>query len=229
MRISMFYMCFGLICVSSVAGCGVISRWTDSDCSECKRPSPRMVARKDMQTQTVITESKGRPGQATESIPAPKQLPEPDRLPAIPGLPMPQGSTGIEIKDVADVNETGVFKVEALPEEPRKSMQTPGDPMAVDTAGGEKTVALKSVQIDYGHTEGFKSVTGQVQMWKRVVRLRYAPVDQEDPYGGFVILEGGPEVTRLRDGQHIRIRGVLIQPEGNGSAHYRVQSLEVLD
>ncbi len=62
------------------------------------------------------------------------------------------------------------------------------------------------------------------------MRLRYAPIDQEDQYGGFVVLEGGAELTRMRDGQHIRIRGVLIAPEDrNSAAHYRVQAIEALD
>jgi hypothetical protein len=105
---------------------------------------------------------------------------------------------------------------------PREAFIDPATP-------AQKPPALPAVPMQYG-SEDFKTITGQVQIWRQTVRLRYAPIDQEDPYGGFVVLEGGAELTGLRDGQHVRIRGVLIAPEGrNDTAHCRVQALEILD
>ncbi|HZZ79897.1 MAG TPA: hypothetical protein VFE62_15365 [Gemmataceae bacterium] len=159
---------------------------------------------------------------------------ERDHLPPIPALPVAREK---------DQSEPPPFKVEVVPTDlttVKVGASAPLDQDVSVTARAEKvdidpktkegTISLKSTHIQFGHTDGFKSVTGQVQMWKRTVRLRYAPVDQEDTYGGFVVLEGGADVTRLRDGQHVRIRGVLMQPEErNGAAHYRVQAIEVLD
>jgi hypothetical protein len=255
---SLLYMCIGLIGISSLAGCGLVSRWkSDCDCDTCRRPVPRMMVRRDMQTNTIIVDqapSSSPTNQKIEAIPMPTKQPEADRLPKIPTLP---------VSPVSDMStaEPAPLKVEALPPgaedfvEPRsdKSIVTvQGAPQKRDdspsvktneivetiptpressgNAPGEKTIALKSVHIQYGHSDDFKSVTGQAQMWRKTIRLRYAPVDQEDPYGGYVILEGGADLSKLRDGQHIHIRGVLLQPEEpNGSAHFRVQSFEILD
>jgi hypothetical protein len=80
----------------------------------------------------------------------------------------------------------------------------------------------------YGHGANFESVTGQVQGFRKTLRLRYASIEQEDPYGGVVILEG--DTSKLRDGQHVRVQGAFFPPtERNGSARYRVESVEILD
>jgi hypothetical protein len=94
----------------------------------------------------------------------------------------------------------------------------------------EKTVALKSMDIHYGQADTFKSITGQVQLYRKTWRLRYADVGQEDSYGGVVVLEGSADLSKLRDGCHIRVTGVLVPPATRtGLAMYRVQSLEILD
>jgi hypothetical protein len=78
--------------------------------------------------------------------------------------------------------------------------------------------------------EPSKSLTGQVQEWRKTWRLRYAEVDQVDPHGGCVLLEGSPELAKLRDGQRVRVRGTLIPAEDRaGNARYRVESIEILD
>ena len=74
------------------------------------------------------------------------------------------------------------------------------------------------MHITYGPTEQFRTVTGLVQQFRKTWRLRYAAVDQEDRYGGVVILEGGAELSRLRDGKHVRVTGQLIPVDaGSGS------------
>jgi hypothetical protein len=97
------------------------------------------------------------------------------------------------------------------------------------TDGRDKAIALKSVHIQYGHAEQFASITGQVQEYRKTFRLRYAAVDQEDAYGGVVVLDGA-DLGRLSDGKHVRVRGELIAPtDRNGMARYRVSAIEVLD
>lgn len=253
---TLLYSCLGLISISSLAGCGLFSTSRDG-CTCNSRPVARMVMRNGV---VVAQTPTGAPSSVTISgssqpmavpaeqiviIESPKQMPEPDKLPPIPTLP------------VAKVAEPAPFNIETLPpgreslvaknivpsqsepdKQPRETIEIIVDPAAPprldnvvnDRQAKDKTVAVKSVHIQYGHAEDFKTVTGQVQMWRKTVRLRYAPIDQEDAYGGFVVLEGGAELTKMRDGQHIRIRGILIAPEDrNGAAHYRVQALEVLD
>jgi hypothetical protein len=242
MRTSLVYGCLGLISITSLAGCGLFSKCRD-DCACSSRPVARMVVRNGVvvalaPTGPVTISGSSRviapAGEEIVVIEAPKPLPQPDKLPPIPTLP------------VANVEEPAPFKMETLTPGPENTVAKntlPAVDVIIDPAfppraengdndprAKEKTVAPKSMHIQYGHSEEFKTVTGQVQMWRRTVRLRYAPIDQEDVYGGFVVLEGGAELTKMRDGQHVRVRGVLIAPEDrNGAAHYRVQAIEVLD
>lgn len=238
MRSSILFGCVGLLSIA-VAGCGVLGRY--GDCPTCGRPAPRMVARNKSTPGTVVASSSTRPAGIASSQPVIVDTmdlsSERDHLPPIPPLPVAKE------KDHKDQDEPAMFKVEVMPTDlasnkasetsapvPGITVTSQAEKADIDPKTKEGTINLKSTHIQFGRTDGFKSVTGQVQMWKRTVRVRYAPVDQEDTYGGFVILEGGSDVTRLRDGQHVRIRGVLIQPEErNGSAHYRVQGIEILD
>jgi len=112
---------------------------------------------------------------------------------------------------------------------PNPPVHLPPSLPAGDPSKKEQTIALKSVHIKYGHGENFTTVTGQLQAYRKTYRLRYASIEQEDRYGGVVTLEGA-DLSKLRDGQHARIQGVLVPPtERNGPAMYRVQSIEILD
>ncbi len=96
--------------------------------------------------------------------------------------------------------------------------------------GKEQIVVVKANHIKYGATDQFQTVTGQVQQWRKTWRLRYAPVEQEDAHGGSVVLQGSAELNQLRDGQHVRVRGVIIPADDHaGAARYHVQGLEILD
>lgn len=96
--------------------------------------------------------------------------------------------------------------------------------------GKEKTVALKTIEIQYGPGENYKSITGKVERFGRTWRLRYGDASQEDTYGGVVILEGTPELSKLREGQHVRVTGVVMPAETRtGSAIYQVKTIEILD
>ena len=94
----------------------------------------------------------------------------------------------------------------------------------------EKNAVLKSADIVFGPAENYQSITGEVLRFGKTVRVRYAAIDQEDRYGGAVVLDGGEALRKLRDGQHVRVRGDLIPPPDRASsAHYRVLAIEVLD
>jgi hypothetical protein len=85
-------------------------------------------------------------------------------------------------------------------------------------------------QAAYGHTDGYKSLTGHVQQWRHTWRLRYAAVEADDPHGGSVVLVGGSELERLRDGQRVRVRGAIVPSDDRqGTTRYQVQALDVLE
>jgi hypothetical protein len=95
------------------------------------------------------------------------------------------------------------------------------------------TVAVQTVAVavpEKEKTVAMQSVTGQVHQYRNTWRLRYAAIDQEDPYGGVVVLDGGAELSQLREGQNVRVSGILVPPESRtGSAHYRVQAIEIVN
>lgn len=87
-----------------------------------------------------------------------------------------------------------------------------------------------TVEVAIARQNPAPSLSGQLETFGRTLRLRYAAVDQIDPYGGVVILDGNIDSSRLRDGQRLRVAGELIPPTTrNGSAHYRVSSIQMLD
>jgi len=91
-------------------------------------------------------------------------------------------------------------------------------------------ITLKSVHIKYGASENHAVLVGKVTEWRKSLRLRYAAVEQEDKYGGSVMLDGGEILQKVRDGQHVRVRGTLIPAEDRlSSARYRVESVDILD
>ena len=60
-------------------------------------------------------------------------------------------------------------------------VEAPTQERIIADNGKEKTVALKSVDIHYGQTDNYTTITGQLQEYRRTMRLRYAAMDQEDP------------------------------------------------
>ena len=164
--------------------------------------------------------------------------PEPAPIP-IKAEALPLGNEGILTVETSrdadsapiEAAKQAVHDAEPVPIEPAKqaaiaepSVSLPKAKEIVSVKGAPE----KTVQI--GHSEDFKVVTGQVQTWRQTVRLRYAGIDQDDQYGGYVVLEGGADLSRLRDGQHGGVRGVLVPPDDpRAPARFRVQSLEMLD
>jgi hypothetical protein len=139
----------------------------------------------------------------------------------VPSAPIQRGAEPRIVSEnaVKPVNEPMVLKTETVAESTTESAPEK-----------EKSAAIKSVHIQFGQTDNFKTITGQVQQFRKTLRLRYAAIDQEDPYGGSVVLDGGAELSQVREGQHVRVRGELIPPaDRNGSARYRVTAVEILD
>jgi hypothetical protein len=83
----------------------------------------------------------------------------------------------------------------------------------------------------FSHTPDYREITGQVEHSRTANewRLRFASVDESDQYGGRVALIENQHVNYLADGQFVRVRGHLVDTgEVGGSAHYRIESFEVL-
>jgi hypothetical protein len=187
------------------------------------------------------------------AIPLP-EIPAPSRVDAVPALPVsanrpqekplpvkadtpPLGRPGsLTIEDPDEFVPIPIPKSETNvgPRETHQVVIAPAIPALPnladhDARANEKPVSRQN-QPYCGHSEDFKTVIGQVQIWRNTVRLRYASIDQEDQYGGFIVLQGSAEVAKLREGQLVRVRGVLIPPENRTrAAQYTVQVIEMLD
>lgn len=147
------------------------------------------------------------------------ELPEPSKLPDRPSDPVPQRPKLPEAP--ADV-PPGAFNLGQTPE--------PEVAPILQTSATAEPKPIAPGPILARPAEGAKVLTGVVESWRTTRRLRYAAVDVEDPNGGRVTLIGSPVVDRLHEGQHIRVRGILIPTADRGSAPtFDVQAIDVLD
>lgn len=251
MRTILFYWSVGLLSVSWLAGCGSMC---PCHCDSCQpnraaqipsAPAPADAKPKQALLVPWRNQTPESPAPirqlpvvepSAQAPPAPKAeeplvirvktFPEPDLVPDV----LPPAKTEAERGAISKVVPPA--KTSAASDASKDVfVEVPQPKVAEEAAGGKKKTTLSTnIHVQDGQAENFKSVTGQVQSYRKTLRLRYAAVDQDDIYGGMVILDGGEELGPLRDGQHVRVRGVLVEPERRGgAAHYRVQSVEILD
>jgi hypothetical protein len=96
-------------------------------------------------------------------------------------------------------------------------------------AAPHKAVVDITAASSFGHAEDYTWLSGQVEYSRlsHCWRLRYASVDEADPYGGSVTLAENPRLEELKDGQHVRVKGHLQNPADKGIAPaYSVDSFE---
>jgi hypothetical protein len=89
--------------------------------------------------------------------------------------------------------------------------------------------SLASSAKHFGHAADYSWLKGEVQQSLKGMRLRYAPVDEEDLHGGSVTLLSDGQVDGLKDGQLVQVRGHLVSVESRAPAPpYKVLSVEPL-
>src|SRR5262245_36610931 len=73
-----------------------------------------------------------------------------------------------------------------------------------------------------------RSITGNVELWRKTYRLRYAPVDVPDPHGGSLMLVGD-QLDSLQDGQRVRVQGHMLPgSDRTGGRRFQVQAVQIL-
>jgi hypothetical protein len=85
---------------------------------------------------------------------------------------------------------------------------------------------------NYGHADDYSWVMGQLQYSRThgSWRLRYAPLDQADQYGGSVTLADDVQNAGYKDGQFVRIDGRLINASSRSIApSYEVDSIRAVE
>jgi hypothetical protein len=84
----------------------------------------------------------------------------------------------------------------------------------------------------FNHTADYSCLTGQLQHSRisKSWRLRYASVDEVDPYGGSVTLTENVQLPGLKDGDLVRVHGHMVNPDDRGIAPpYQVDSIQPFD
>jgi hypothetical protein len=194
----------GLVGLVPLAGCGLLGERTAT------KTTPAPV------TPTYESYGAGTRGSA-DRVDAPWPTAPIITNAAPPECSLPPRQIALTAESKIECAEVGV-----IPEIARK-IDLPREPASLPAV--EKVPAKEA----NAPVSGFKSVMGQVQEFRKTWRLRYAPPDQDDPYGGSVVLEGAG-LDRLRDGQQVRVRGTLIPSADRSSpARYRVETLEIVE
>lgn len=84
----------------------------------------------------------------------------------------------------------------------------------------------------FAHAEDYAWLAGSVDYdhKNRSWKLRYASVDEEDRFGGSVTLVDNGTLGTLKEGQSVRVKGRIIEPENRATrAQFEVKSFELLE
>src|SRR5207248_6886584 len=80
---------------------------------------------------------------------------------------------------------------------------------------------------DYGHGPDYSWISGDVQKWRKEWRLRYAPLDESDEYGGCLTLLGEQCLGHLREGQHCKLLGRVVPDDTkSGGLAYHIEAIQ---
>jgi hypothetical protein len=81
-------------------------------------------------------------------------------------------------------------------------------------------VAVRMAEGRFGHAADYTWLQGELDRhYRGHLELRYRPVSEDDPYGGKVRLEDGPQMAEFRPGDVIAVEGELLtDPEGSSAA-----------
>jgi hypothetical protein len=83
-----------------------------------------------------------------------------------------------------------------------------GEPVPV-----RKSYSDITAHPSFSHAEDYTWISGEVQKWRHDWRLRYASVDEVDPYGGSVTLAGDEHFDQLKEGEHVKLQGHMVTSE----------------
>ena len=166
------------------------------------------------------------PGSANPTAPTPMPYAI-ERLQSVPPTPAPITpapvmSESVEFPPVALPQQRQRTLPDAAPVAPKTSEPPSSTPSVQKTA--HETVPANT------HSPDSIELMGAVSTWRKTRRLCYASPETEDRYGGRVTLLGDPRIEQLKDGQVVRVRGLLIPPtDRNSPPQFHVESMEVFE
>jgi hypothetical protein len=144
--------------------------------------------------------------------------------------PAPAVAARVEFQDAA-VSDTGSAEESGYPPPPVIDSNTkPLFPRSEPVPARRSFVDLSAAPC-FSHSADYSCLTGQVEYSRTAKewRLRYTSVDEDDRYGGRVVLIEDQHLAYLKDGDYVRVHGHLASTdEATGRASYRIESFEVL-
>jgi hypothetical protein len=144
------------------------------------------------------------------------------RLPEVVTVPrdrMPDPVTKTTSAKPVDEHPPGVLRLD----------DSPAIMLKHDTPAPRRSFADITAKPGYAHAPDYSWIAGELQYLhsRKVWRLRYASVDEEDRYGGgMTLIEAGP-MTEFKEGQMVRVEGQLADVTSHES-EYRVKHIEPL-
>jgi hypothetical protein len=116
-----------------------------------------------------------------------------------------------------------------LPAQPTQTTAANGPNHRGEEPPQRKSFTDISAHSSFAHAPDYTWLSGEVE-YSRIGkgwRLRYASVDEEDPYGGSVTLTEHTLLHGLKDGQIVRVQGRLSSSTAKGTAPpYLIDSLQ---
>jgi len=218
-------------------------------CEECKPPKEKKHHKKKKEEccdcgcgDHYITPYHGDHGYPIQ--PAPQGHLTPGLPSAYPGMAAP--SAGPAPEQIGKPKDTGKDTGKGGEGgEPMPPKKTSAMPPAVELAPATTNVSETETQhpfelsrryeVRVERATDYSRITGQLffvhadgGLWV----LRYAPLGQEDPYGGGVILARNRQMDGYRDGDLVTIRGEILNEKASakmGAPLYRAQSIELIE
>lgn len=179
-----------------------------------------------------------RPGQVIE-IPtgSPRPLDASVGKPETFTVTVPPVEAPSPIKPIAEapviIEPEAVRPVPAKPVAEKTPVATKTPPAALPRELSRELKGTPTRAARYEHAPDFSYVVGELQYIesRRQWRLRYAPHDADDTYGGVVTLRGAEHlVGEFKPGQTVRILGQLVDPDAKRPApEYQAYHLQKPD
>jgi hypothetical protein len=193
-------------------------------------PASQPVAEQQPNTPIEIVQRTEPMPAADEAAPAPETTTQPVIIPAdnrqavtqLPQTVEQDNTTTIGLPHVID-REGAVQTIDRKVINPEDSFHDRRNP-----APRRGFVDL-TAQPWFSHAPDYSWLAGQLRFSKSNTswRLRYASLDENDPYDGEVTLVDYPQIDCLKDGQYVRVSGHLVDPERKElGSHYRVSSMQ---
>lgn len=173
----------------------------------------------------------------------------PPRPPVQPAAPVAESNIHYskqplgQLPPPSEESEESMPPVKAIPEThmapPPPVQAAVPDSLQVPTGSGplpiqRRTFTDITADARFAHAADYSWMIGNLEYISypdNAWRVRYASLDETDPYGGSVTLtETGPMDKYKKDGQIVRIEGELLKTTGRrGNALYRVRSIQPVE